>query len=209
MSKENEYIKKIEEARRRVLKREHSRQFKRNYREGRKEHDREHEEYYFRHHTTGRPATPHSFDLGLARKYLKKGADKGNLTYAIKGADAYYSLGHLDNPSIHRLLTTAAIKALENLNKYGPDDQRKILHQVYEVEEIINLSKKANKLEKTVEIVVALVGIFIGLIFLSSSGNVQLSPGVGNALSDNWRFWLGGLLFILGLTGAFFYFKKN
>ena len=62
--------------------------------------------------------------------------------------------------------------------------------------------------EKTARIAVAtasIIGLLGGIFFLSSNltGNV-----VGN-MTNSTSNWIGGILFAIGLVGAFFYFKKR
>ncbi|MFA4953496.1 MAG: hypothetical protein WC584_04700 [Candidatus Pacearchaeota archaeon] len=73
----------------------------------------------------------------------------------------------------------------------------------------IFFKKKTTLERKVTHFIIVLSALSIGLILISSnlsSGNVQLSPG-GNIF--NWRLLSGIGLFIIGLVGGYFWFRKR
>lgn len=71
-------------------------------------------------------------------------------------------------------------------------------------EESKRKGKRKNSLEKYIPIT-SIVGVICGLFFLSSNvtGNV-----IGN-MTNSTSNWIGGILFIIGLIGSFFWFKSR
>ncbi len=68
-----------------------------------------------------------------------------------------------------------------------------------------NNSGKSGKLESLVFGTIALIGIVGGLSFLSPN----ITGNVLGGIAQNTSNWVGGILFIFGLVGSFYYFKKK
>lgn len=135
---------------------------------------------------------------GVARKYLdyaRKGHEQG-LSSAIK---VYELLEKVDNASKSRVLS-----AFKELYKAK---EGKVSNKVEEqLKEFLSApSTKKRNLEKKVSSVIAMGGIAGALIFLSPALTGNIVGNVGNSTSS----WIGGCLFILGLGGALFYFRKK
>ena len=144
----------------------------------------------------------------LKQVYQEKGAMVA-AGYEIKSA--FYSLGKRLGNLMHNLADFVSVEA----NPSGPTRlSRRQAQEMYENsadkrrrkaerKEYILRAHKHNSLETTAA-TTAIIGIIGGIFFLSSNitGNV-----IGlNQTSSN---WIGGVLFLIGLVGAFAYFKKR
>lgn len=73
---------------------------------------------------------------------------------------------------------------------------------------LIGREIKPKGLESNVEVATSIIGIVLGLFFLSSglSNNIQLSPGISEF---NWKLWLGIVLLLIGMIAGLFWMKKR
>ena len=94
------------------------------------------------------------------------------------------------------------------ITSYSEADNERLLKKIKETNNQLELmwehAKKRGGLWGVVTATTAVIGVIIGIFFLSSNitGNV-----IGlNQTSSN---WIGGVLFIIGLVGAFAYFRRR
>ena len=140
----------------------------------------------------------------LAHKLMEDGIERGYITYSFLGAQLYEKIGK-GRKAIPRLLKTAEIGIKKGwLGRYQ-------LELVYsKIESFIK--KNAGKREPSVSSLEKKFAVFIVFII----GGIALSLGslaiTGNAVSNLTQTTpglLGILLFITGLVGMFFYFRRK
>ncbi|MBR9701666.1 hypothetical protein GOV13_01965 [Candidatus Pacearchaeota archaeon] len=141
------------------------------------------------------------YALGIARGLIttKKGRAQHVHHYALKGAQIYEQLGMGGNPSVKRGLQKASKKDIQEL---GQDDANRY-GEGRRVEDFLERNPSQKGIEDRVIPVLASLGLIVSIFFLS--------PNItGNAVEDmaqNTSDWIGGILFVLGLIG-FYFWKK-
>ena len=156
---------------------------------------------------------PSAFDLLAFMKDDKRKAEviaaRGNSSGKVYG---YFILRKTKRTPFFDIHNQNTIKPVD---EYGYESYRhKSIHDRQESLEKLarayNLQFKFLGFDRKSRRNLAIVGAFIGLIgsilFLSSNltGNV-----IGSSLSQTSTNWIGGALFVIGLIGAFVYFKRK
>jgi len=85
---------------------------------------------------------------------------------------------------------------------------RRFMHTAVRFKRIAEGGKPFRGLEKATTAAAAIIGLFGGILFLSNgiTGNV-----IGNFtnMTNSTMNWIGGVLFAVGLVGAFMYFRRR
>lgn len=163
--------------------------------------------------------------LGTVFEKLKRPVDAGDM---YERADAHEQAGKAYEKAGELKLAVRSYAEAGNLKQAQQlydqlekgDPVKKVIHKVTtgrswdrgEAEQLVSLRRllrsKQGQKGKTLEQAIAVIaGIsFVGaLVFLSSS----LTGNVIGSLNQTSSNWIGGVLFIIGLVGAFAYFKKR
>ena len=150
--------------------------------------------------------------MGLANEELNYAQRTGNLSGAVSATQLYDVIGRGDSVSVQRRLRKAIDKAEEvqwnpRLPKVMPYSTRRDVREQYKevIEKYIHKHPAKKSLESTTTALISMVGLLLGLAFLTPNltGNV-----VGN-LSEASTNIIGVVLFLIGLTGAFVYFRRR
>jgi len=135
---------------------------------------------------------------GMANELMKRGSFGNNLYFSIQGAKLYDKIGKANRNSVQRRLFNV-YKTLKDKKENIPSKYEK------ELEKIFSLEPPKSSLEHKFIPVIAGASIIGALFFLSPNltGNI-----IGNLTKNNSNI-MGLVLFVLGLIGFLFYFRKK
>ena len=145
------------------------------------------------------------YKLGEARALLEHGyARFPHLGNAILGLKIYEQLGKINIP----VVTKGISKTLENIES-RPEDYKnpRIKEQIKELKEFAekNASSRRKGIESKVSAGVAIFGLIGAVSFLSPNLTGNVIRNINFLTSSG----IGIVLFLIGLVGSFFYFKKR
>ncbi|MEK6926905.1 MAG: hypothetical protein AABX11_00585 [Nanoarchaeota archaeon] len=137
-------------------------------------------------------------ELGLTSKVIGVSTDEQQVSSQLlyytkdKKDDENYTVTRLSGTDDSFKYVKATLSNLRNRGKY--------IGQI-----IVETEQKRKSLEHKVTSVVAISGLVGGLLFLSSNITGNVIGGL-NQVSSN---WIGGVLFVIGLIGAFTYLRNR
>ena len=131
---------------------------------------------------------------GIAKKYLETSKKNKNALDLVTSVSLYDSIGKNNNATKSKVFSV--FKEIYPKGYFDLDNLKMIRNF---------LAKGENKnIERKVGGAFAIIGIVGGLIFLAPT----LTANVVGNLTNSTSSWIGGILFVLGIVGAFFYFKR-
>ena len=142
---------------------------------------------------------------------LKEAAKTKDIQLASLSARALEKLGYADQPGVYKMMMNAWIKKKqERLEDKEVGDMRELerilnKHGTRHAREGLEYSQGEYTRGKRRVGAVAIVLICGAMFFLS--GN--LTGNVIGSLNQTSSNWIGGVLFVVGLVGAFIYFKRR
>ncbi|MFH1521914.1 MAG: hypothetical protein ABIF18_03065 [archaeon] len=176
------------------------------YKDGIKAHELGHERHkLYGDNLLEKPASQINYKdklmlMGWANKELKDCAKKGFLINAVVAAEAYEKLGKGNKPWVKNKVLEALENYIERTD-HAIGDERSLM-----VKEFLERNSTGEKgLENKVTVFITSVGIAGGLLFLSPN----LTGNVVGTLSNSSSNLIGGVLFFVGLVGAFFLIKRK
>jgi len=144
---------------------------------------------------------PNSEKIGYAFTRMRNAINTGLIGEAFDAFEIYEAVNRAGTPSALNGLLKAYQSALEKSQEQIPAEYTKRLKKILER---YGPEAEARARRTIASVTASVIGIIGGIFFLFSN-NAQLSPGTSLANSGN--LWLGIILLLIGITGAFFYFK--
>jgi len=142
-----------------------------------------------------------AMNLGMGRRYLKKGATTGDLDMVMTGAKHYIRLGKANKPFVVNMLLEA-VKTRLKKDEVLSGPEKSSLQDIYDhlknYEETGHIGGEKD-LGSKVSGVVALIGGVFGLFFLSPVLTGNAIANVNQTTSN----LVGGVLLLIGLVGVY------